>query len=72
MVVTRERDLAPPRFVRSFVVRKTISSDDFLTTGRNCPFEGWKVTGRAISTIVGGMPRWSLQGDSRLTMATGH
>ena len=50
----------------------TISADDFLTTGRNCPFEGWQVTGRAISTIVGGMPRWSLQGDTRLTMATGH
>ena len=50
----------------------TISADDFLTTGRNCPFEGWKVTGRAISSIVAGKPRWSLQGDSRLTMATGH
>ncbi|MBG84062.1 MAG: dihydroorotase [Phycisphaerae bacterium] len=50
----------------------TISAEDFLTTGRNCPFEGWTVTGRAITTIVGGEARWSLQGDSRLTLATGH
>ncbi len=32
----------------------TIRAADFATTGRNCPFEGWTVTGRAIATIVGG------------------
>lgn len=50
----------------------TISAADFLTTGRNCPFEGWKVTGRPISTIISGEPRWTLQGDSRLTITSGH
>jgi dihydroorotase len=32
----------------------TIRAADFATTGRNCPFEGWKVRGRAIATIVAG------------------
>ena len=50
----------------------TISAEDFVTTGRNCPFDGWNVTGRAITTIVGGKARWSLQGDSRQTIKAGH
>jgi len=32
----------------------TIDVDDFRTTGRNCPFHGWNVKGRAIAAIVGG------------------
>ncbi len=32
----------------------TIRAADFATTGRNCPFEGWAVHGRAIATIVAG------------------
>lgn len=32
----------------------TIDKNEFLSKGRNCPFHGWKVTGRAIATIVGG------------------
>ena len=50
----------------------TISAEKFLTTGRNCPFEGWQVTGRAIASIVDGEPRWCLQGESRLTITAGH
>lgn len=46
----------------------TISAAEFVTTGRNCPFEGWNVTGRAICSIVAGKPRWSLPGDSRVTL----
>jgi len=32
----------------------TIDPDGFATTGRNCPFSGWTVRGRAVATIVGG------------------
>ncbi|MEE2681371.1 MAG: dihydroorotase [Planctomycetota bacterium] len=31
-----------------------ISTDQFVGQGRNCPFDGWKVKGRAITTIVEG------------------
>lgn len=32
----------------------TIDANQFATSGRNCPFHGWKATGRAVATIVGG------------------
>ncbi|MBI1372928.1 MAG: amidohydrolase family protein [Phycisphaera sp.] len=32
----------------------TIDVNDFASKSRNCPFNGWNVTGRAIATIVGG------------------
>lgn len=32
----------------------TIDANAFASKSRNCPFDGWKVTGRAITTIVGG------------------
>ncbi len=32
----------------------TIDSAQFKSKSRNCPFQGWKVTGRATATIVGG------------------
>jgi len=32
----------------------TIDPSEFASAGRNCPFAGWKVEGRAIATIVGG------------------
>jgi dihydroorotase len=35
----------------------TIDTADFASTGRNCPFDGWPVRGRAIATIVGGAVR---------------
>ena len=35
----------------------TIRTDEFASVGRNCPFEGWEVTGRAVATIVGGKLR---------------
>ncbi|MHC4416692.1 MAG: dihydroorotase [Planctomycetota bacterium] len=35
----------------------TIRSDEFASTGRNCPFEGFDVRGRAIATIVAGEVR---------------
>lgn len=35
----------------------TINADEFATTGRNCPFNGWNVAGRAIATIVAGHVR---------------
>jgi dihydroorotase len=32
----------------------TIDSGAFASTGRNCPFDGWTVRGRAAAVIVGG------------------
>jgi dihydroorotase len=32
----------------------TIDVSRFASKSRNCPFDGWNVTGRAIATIVGG------------------
>ena len=32
----------------------TIHASQFLSPARNCPFDGWKVKGRAIATILGG------------------
>jgi len=32
----------------------TIDVNEFKSKSRNCPFDGWNVTGRAIATIVGG------------------
>ncbi len=35
-------------------LRWTVDAADFASKGRNCPFDGWKVTGRAVGVIVGG------------------
>ena len=35
-------------------VKWTIRSGDFKSKSRNCPFDGWEVTGRAEAVIVGG------------------
>ena len=35
----------------------TIDISEFRSAGRNCPFDGWRVKGRAIATIVGGQVR---------------
>ncbi|MDG2423535.1 MAG: dihydroorotase [Phycisphaerales bacterium] len=40
----------------------TIDSSTFLTTGRNCPFDGWSVSGRALASIIAGEVRWALPG----------
>lgn len=37
----------------------TITADQFVGMGRNCPFFGWHVTGRAVATIVGGRLKMS-------------
>jgi dihydroorotase len=32
----------------------TIDVNDFKSKSRNCPFDGWRVQGKAIATIVDG------------------
>jgi dihydroorotase len=32
----------------------TVDSSQFRSRSRNTPFNGWKLTGRAVQTIVGG------------------
>jgi dihydroorotase len=49
----------------------TINPAEFHSTGRNCPFAGWDVQGRAIVTIVAGRIRSHLQeAQSRLAGVT--
>jgi dihydroorotase len=38
----------------------TIDKESFVSRSRNCPFHGWEVTGRAVTTIVGGEVKWEL------------
>jgi dihydroorotase len=38
----------------------TVRVDRFESASRNCPFDGWKLKGRAVRTIVGGKTVWKL------------
>lgn len=40
----------------------TITESQFVGTGRNCPFFGWDVQGRAVATLVGGALKMSRLG----------
>ncbi|MEA2708724.1 MAG: dihydroorotase [Phycisphaerales bacterium] len=37
-----------------------IDVEQFASKSRNSPFQGWEVTGRAVTTIVGGAVKWRL------------
>jgi dihydroorotase len=38
----------------------TIDVSSFASKSRNCPFNGWRVKGRAVTTIVGGRVMWRI------------
>jgi len=38
----------------------TVQTDQFQSLSRNTPFEGWKLKGRAVRTIVAGKTVWTL------------
>ena len=38
----------------------TVRIDQFQSMSRNSPFDGWKLEGRAVRTIVGGQTVWQL------------
>jgi dihydroorotase len=38
----------------------TVDVERFASKSRNCPFDGWELTGRATCTIVGGSVKWEL------------
>jgi dihydroorotase len=38
----------------------TVRVDQFESASRNSPFDGWKLKGRAVRTIVGGKTVWKL------------
>lgn len=40
----------------------TVDAASFRSRGRNTPFEGWRLTGRAIATFLGGTPTFALPG----------
>lgn len=39
----------------------TVDVEQFKSKSRNCPFDGWQLKGRAVTTIVGGDVKWQLQ-----------
>jgi len=41
-------------------VEWTVSVDQFQSASRNSPFDGWKLKGRAVRTIVEGKTVWKL------------
>lgn len=41
----------------------TVDVEQFASKSRNCPFDGWKMKGRAVMTIVGGDVKWQLAGN---------
>lgn len=38
----------------------TVQADQFQSLSRNTPFDGWKLKGRAVRTLVGGKTVWKL------------
>lgn len=40
-----------------------IDANEFRSAGRNCPFHGWNVRGRAIAAVVGGRMKMQRLGD---------
>ena len=38
----------------------TVDAKTFETASCNTPFDGWKLKGRAVRTIVGGRTVWNL------------
>jgi dihydroorotase len=38
----------------------TVRIDQFQSASRNSPFDGWKLKGRAVRTIVSGKTIWKL------------
>jgi dihydroorotase len=40
----------------------TVRADEFQSASRNTPFDGWKLRGRAVRTIVGGKTVWNVEG----------
>jgi dihydroorotase len=38
----------------------TVKVDQFQSASRNSPFDGWKLKGRAVRTIVNGKTVWRL------------
>ncbi|MCD6304169.1 MAG: dihydroorotase [Planctomycetes bacterium] len=40
--------------------RWTVRTDSFASKSRNCPYDGWRLTGRAVTTIVAGRVKFNL------------
>ncbi len=38
----------------------TVDLEQFASKSRNCPYHGWQLKGRAVTTIVGGEIKWRL------------
>ena len=41
-------------------MRWSVNVSSFVSKSRNCPFDGWDLTGRPTHTIVGGVLKWKL------------
>ena len=40
--------------------RWTVDTGKFRSRSRNCPYHGWRLTGRAVTTIVAGEVKFTL------------
>ena len=40
--------------------RWTVKTDKFVSRSRNCPYDGWKLKGRAVMTIVSGQIKYQI------------
>ena len=40
----------------------TVRAEESQSLSRNTPFDGWKIKGRAVQTIVGGKTVWKVEG----------
>jgi dihydroorotase len=38
----------------------TVNTEKFRSRSRNCPYHGWKLTGRAVATLVAGEIKFTL------------
>jgi dihydroorotase len=47
----------------------TVDASRFFTRGRNTPFDGWRLQGRALATFCAGQPTFALDGAPAATRA---
>ena len=57
-ILSLDRGLAPGNIADITLIDPeysyTVDAQKFLSKSRNTPFDGWKLKGRAVMTIVGG------------------
>ena len=57
------------KLVPRLVDKWTVEAATFQSKGRNTPFEGWRLRGRAIATFTAGRPTFALAGTAAEALA---